>query len=256
MKRLLMILFTLPVLFASVYADDFEYKIIKARTLLEQGHNHWDESEMQSSLAQFQRLLHLEQEKWLVHFYIAFANYRLSTYYMDKDKEKAGRFIDEALDQLKNSQKLNDSFPESYALMSSCYGNKIGLTPWKGMILGPRSGMTMEKAITLGPENPRVWLLKGVGTNFSPKAFGGGAEKAIEELQKAIHLYENEEPLNPIHPQWGHDEAYAWLGIILKKQGRLEEAKKAYEDGLAVNPQCGWIKYSLLPDLQKKLKTE
>jgi tetratricopeptide (TPR) repeat protein len=253
MKRIIIIPLVVLCLASQLLANDFEDQIIQARSLLEQGYYHWDEAKMQESLAQFQRLLHLEKEEWLIRFYIAFADYRLGTFYMEKDKKKAGKFLNDALNQLKKSQKQNDSFTESYALMSSCYGFKTGLAPWKGMILGPRAGLAIGKAESLGPENPRVWLLKGIGSRYTPKAFGGGKKTALEELNKAIELYEQEKPRDPILPQWGHDEAYAWVGIILKQQGHLQEAKKAFEKGLEVNPHNGWITYSLMLDLEKEL---
>ena len=117
MRKFPMVLFAFLLFsFTYLFTDVFEDNIIKARNLLEQGYNKWDESKMQESLAQFQRLLHLEKDEWLVYFYIAFADYRLGTYYMDKDKEKAGKYFDNAIDQLKKSQELNDSFPESHFL--------------------------------------------------------------------------------------------------------------------------------------------
>ncbi len=254
MKKAAMVLVALLFPLSYLYAADFEDRIIQARNLLQQGTNQRDKAMMQESLTQFQNLLPMKKQAWLVHFYIAFADFRMGIYYnMEHDKKKAGKYFDSAIDQLKKSQELNDSFPESFALLSACYGNKIGLAPWKGMLLGPRSGKAMNKAVSLGPQNPRVWLMKGVGSSFSPKAFGGGKEKAVEELKKALKLYEQQKPLDPIYPRWGHDEACAQLGIVLKELGRPEEAKAAFMKGLTINPENGRIKFKLLPDLAKGL---
>ena len=62
--------------------------------------------------------------------------------------------------------EVNDNFAESYALLSSCYGQKIGMSPWKGMILGIKSGNAIDKAVELSPDNPRVWLIKAINTNY------------------------------------------------------------------------------------------
>jgi tetratricopeptide (TPR) repeat protein len=127
----------------------------------------------------------------------------------------------------------------------------IGISPIKGITLGPRSGAAIDKAMKLGPDNPRIWFQKGLASFYTPKMFGGGKDKALEELTHAIELYQKEAPPSPIYPQWGYDEAYAWVGQIYQEQGRFEEAKKAYEAGLQINPASGLIRYNLLPNLEK-----
>lgn len=235
--------------------DVFIKHLQEAKTQLQHGYDTWDINELQKSLAHFNRLFGMERETWLVHYYIGLNHYRLGTMYMEQDdKDKAGQHWDEAIDHLKVCQNLNESFPESYALTASCMGNKISLAPWKAMILGPKSGVEMEKALKYGPDNPRVWLLKGINTNFSPKVFGGGSEKALKELQKAITLFESDTSVNPIYPNWGHDQVYAWIGLIQTKAGNLESARTALEKGLILNPQNGWIQYELIPELQKNEK--
>jgi tetratricopeptide (TPR) repeat protein len=234
-------------------SDLFTEKLFEARALLNEGYNQWNEATMQEGLSGFQRLLVLEQDIWLVRFYIAMADYRLSIYYLSLEggKKEAARYLDDAVEQIRLSQAENDTFPESYALLSSCYGNLIGTQPLKGMTLGPRSGAAVDKAVRMAPDNPRVWFQKGLGSYYTPKMFGGGREKAFEELTHAVELYKKEGQLPSLHPQWGYDEAYAWIGQIYRGQGQVEEARKAYEEGLKINPDNGFIRYTLLPDLGK-----
>lgn len=255
MKKLVIII--LSILFSTVciFADEFEDKIIKARDLLEEGYLSWNEAKMQESLAQFERLLFLEKEKYLVHYYLGLNSYRLAVFY-NKDEDKSDKMTDMAINHLEESQKLNNTFAESYALLSSCYGLKIGMSPWKGMILGIKSGNLLDKAVSLEPDNPRVWLMKGISTNYTPKIFGGSKEKALEELKKAESCYENEKRINPILPGWGYDETFAWMGIILKELGKLEQAKIILEKGLKINPENGWIKYQLLPQIEEALEKQ
>ena len=44
----------------------------------------------------------------------------------------------------------------------------------------------------------------------------------------------------------------AWLGIVLAKKGDVEGARAAYENGLAMEPDHGWIRNVLLPQLDEK----
>jgi tetratricopeptide (TPR) repeat protein len=251
MKSFRIIILLILFLAIKLHADGFAEKIVEARALLQEGYNSWDESKMQESLAQFERLLFLDKEKYLIHYYLALASYRLAIFY-NQDKDKAGKMLDQAVDQLKKSQELNEQFPESYALLSSCYGQQIGMSPWKVMVLGVKSGNAIDRAVELGPENPRVWLAKAIGTNYTPKLFGGGKDKALEEIRKAIFFYEQGKQRDQILPCWGYDEAYAWFGIILKETGDPGQAKEMWEKGLEINPQNGWIKYQLLPQIEEE----
>lgn len=253
MKKIsiLALLIALPFGFIVHAEDVFIQKFIEARTLLHSGYDHWNESEMQQAVAQFQRLLDLERESWLVNYYIGLGEYRLAVFYMEKDKNLSGQYFNHAIDHLKMSISENDTFPECYALVSSCYGNKIGLTPWKAMFLGPKSNAEMDRAMTRGPDNPRVWMLKGIGSKYSPKTFGGGLDKALEELQKSVQLFEKEKVENPLYPCWGHDQAWGWIGMIYLEQNQPEAAREAFEKSLQINPDYGWIKYDLLPKVQE-----
>lgn len=238
-------------------ANDLDSKIIEARETLLQGNYTWDESKLQNGLSQFQRLLTLGQKEWLLQFYVGYAEYRLSLLYLSQNnKDKSETYLEDAIEHFKLSQAKNDTFPESYAMMASCFGNMIGLKPWKSVLLGPRSNAALDKASDLGPENPRVWMTKGVNSFYTPKMFGGGKEKAEDELRKAIEFFKTDSIPEPIYPNWGLDEAWAWLGQILQGNNKLDEARACYEKGLEVNPENGWIRYQLLPKLDKMTKEE
>ena len=43
-----------------------------------------------------------------------------------------------------------------------------------------------------------------------------------------------------------------WLGQVLQKGKRIEEARRAYNDALSIQPNYPWVTYSLLPSLDGK----
>jgi Flp pilus assembly protein TadD len=108
----------------------------------------------------------------------------------------------------------------------------------------------LNKAARLAPENPRVALERGVSYLHTPGMFGGGLDKAIGELERARGLFALQATAEP-WPSWGRIDAYAWLGQALAKKGRVEDARRVYQEALEIEPNAGWIRFSLLPALDR-----
>ncbi len=126
----------------------------------------------------------------------------------------------------------------------------IGDSMLRGMRLGPQATAAEDRARELAPGNPRLLLLTGVSAMFKPSAFGGGEDRAYERLTKAIKAFETERVAPPM-PAWGHAEAWAWLGQLEVKRGRLQAARAAYDRAIALEPDYAWVVYALKPALEK-----
>ena len=59
----------------------------------------------------------------------------------------------------------------------------------------------------LDPENPRPYLLKGMGAMYTPEQYGGGKDKALPILEKAVEKFAKFKPTNSIMPKWGKERA-------------------------------------------------
>jgi Flp pilus assembly protein TadD len=210
-------------------------------------------SGMDNAIAVIDRVLTVTPNDGVMLHLKGYALYRQASPMMADEQRKAEvkALLEESDDALERSAKTLQ-WPETYALRASVTGQMIGVgNPMSGMWLGPRADGFMEKASELGPNNPRVWMLKGVGNIFKPKMFGGGADKAEKELLKAIELFANDRPTPPA-PKWGHAEAYAWLGQAYAAQDKVAEARTAYQKALELEPGNGWVTHVLLPALDKK----
>jgi tetratricopeptide (TPR) repeat protein len=208
---------------------------------------------LDQAIALIDRVLTVTPNDAVMQHYKGYALYRKTNTLMAdaSKKDEAKALLDEADDLFERSAKAL-AWAETHALRASVTGQMIAVgNPMSGMWLGPRADGHMEKALEIGPNNPRVWMLKGVGTMFKPKMFGGGADKAEKELLKAIELFANDRPAAPA-PAWGHAEAYAWLGQCYAAQDKISEARGAYQKALALEPGFGWVTYVLLPELEKK----
>lgn len=224
-----------------------------ANKLIEAGIASGQSAGLDQAIAVLDRVLTVTPNEAILLHYKGYALYRKANTIMQDEKRRAEAkaLLEEADDAFESSIKTL-AWPESYALRASVTGQRIGLgNPMSAMILGPRSESQMDKAIDLGPKNPRVWMLKGVGTMFKPGMFGGGADKAEKELLKAIELFANDRPVAPA-PRWGHPEAYAWLGQAYAQQDKVTEARAAYQKVLELDPGNGWVVGVLLPALDKK----
>jgi tetratricopeptide (TPR) repeat protein len=189
----------------------------------------------------------------LLH-YRAYGLYRAGTMALGaRDLAASRKAFDVAREILEGLVK-RQPIPETHALLASVYGMQIAVArvPMvSGMTLGPRSASWMEKAVAAGPENPRVWVMKGIGAFNTPSMFGGGADKAEADLKKALSLFTNDNPAPPL-PAWGRADAHIWLGQVYAKMGKKDLARAQYDSALALQPRNGWITYSLIPALSER----
>lgn len=188
-------------------------------------------------------------DPWLLH-YLGFAIYREATLKMGRYREDVGPLLERADSILDRSTHLA-AIPESHALRAGLLGMMIGTSPIRGMTLGPRSGSQLERALELAPNNPRVWLLRGIGAIHTPSMFGGGLDKSEEYLKKSIDLFASDRPQPPA-PSWGMAEAHMWLGQVYAKQDKKDLARAEYQKALAIEPNEMWTRMALLPALDKK----
>ena len=189
----------------------------------------------------------------LLRHYQAYALYRTSNVVMGLDGSGRVRpYLDrtrDILEPLVNKQPI----PESMALLSSVYGMQIGAAKvpmLAGMKLGSKSTDLMERAVAEGPNNPRVWVLRGISAVHAPSMFGGGLDKAETYLKKALELFEKDAPPAPL-PAWGRADAHIWLGQVYVKQKRRDLARAEFEAARAIQPRNGWVVNVLLPSLDR-----
>jgi len=190
--------------------------------------------------------------KALAHYYMGYADYRLHTLPVELSDKQKKEHLDEAVRLLEKTIELKPDFAEAHALLSAVYGMKAtGII--SGMKYGPKADKQIKIAREQSPENPRITLIDGISLYYKPGMFGGSVEKAAEQFEKAIQQFQTFEPENKLMPEWGYIEVYAWLGQAQKEQKNYQEARKAYRKALEIDPDYGWVKHALLPELEKQI---
>ena len=185
----------------------------------------------------------------LTRYAIAYVDWRMSVNPFVSSREQSD-YLDEADTQLQEAMKLNDTFAEAPGLLAGVLGIKISKSPMKGMFLGQRSSKLIDRALALEPDNPRIVLQQGVAKFNTPAMFGGSTKEAETLLRRALTLFEKEPP-DRGWPNWGRFDAHAWLGQTLVKRGDLAGARAEYDRAASIAPQSGWVRFVLVPQLEK-----
>ena len=231
-------------------AQDVDALLLEGKRILETGVNTAELDQIRIARTMFERATADDQRAALSHYYVALADYRLAIMLREDDEKQAVAHLDAAVEHLEQAVMLDDGSAEAYALFSNVYGLKIGFRPLTSIVLGPRANRMMARAKDLEPDNPRAVLIEATSNFNTPAMWGGSKKKAIEGFQRAASLFEQEEELDPVEPSWGHEEAYAWLGMAYQDQGDYVAARRAFDRALEVKPDYGWVKYVLLPQLE------
>jgi lipoprotein NlpI len=122
---------------------------------------------------------------------------------------------------------------EFHRLLGTLCGQIIPADPWKGIGYARCAKEEIDLALKLDPELALAWVSRGVGLYYLPPAFGGGPEKAELDFRKALRLDAD------------LGEAYLWLGMSLRKQNRMAEARRALEAAGKRMPDSQWLKKQL-----------
>jgi tetratricopeptide (TPR) repeat protein len=262
MRRTIIVLISLGVLAVTVRAGcvthehdqepGFIQALNEARAELQAGINRWEAEALEKARDLFLGLLVKQKQPGpYLYYYVALADFRLATFHLSSGAPaEAERFVTEGEQYLEKAMEADAGFGEAFSLYGFLLSLEIALHPDRAMTLGFKSMASLDQGIEKDPSNPRTHLIKGMYLPYVPKEYGGGMDKALPYLEKAISLFEGEEAADPVKPSWGHDEVCLYLGMAYKAQGDTEKAKEWLKKALALNPGLGRAK-DLLASLEK-----
>jgi tetratricopeptide (TPR) repeat protein len=89
---------------------------------------------------------------------------------------------------------------------------------------GPRSTREIDRAIELDARNANAYIARAYNYFFTPKAFGGDKQKAVEMLKKALELDSQS------------DTAHLWLAQVYLALGQKQDALSEINTALRLDP--------------------
>lgn len=167
-----------------------------------------------------------------------------------KRKDEAEEVLNSAKKHMEELTELGLDNARVYSLKGAFYGFQIMLDPLKAPSLGKSSMAANEKAMSLDPHEPQVWLEKANMDYYRPKVFGGSKKRAVPSYEKAIELFESSP--ERIQNNWVYINCLAGLGIAYENTKKYSEAGGVYRKLLKLEPSYKWVKEELYPQFQKK----
>jgi tetratricopeptide (TPR) repeat protein len=150
------------------------------------------------------------------------------------DKRKSQSYAETGIDPVQKAVGLNAGVAEYHRLYGALCGQVIPANPFLGALkYGQCAKDEIEKAISLDHKLALAYVSRGVGNYYLPASMGGGLDSALKDFDAAL----------TIDPKV--DEAYLWKGITLRKANRDSDARAAFQQALALNPDRLWTKEQL-----------
>ena len=150
------------------------------------------------------------------------------------DKKRSAGYAETGIDYARKAVAANGANAEFHRLFGEICGQVIPANPLLGAIkYGQCARDEINRAIEIDSRFALAYVSQGVGNYYLPESMGGGASLALQNFDKAIS----------IDPKLA--DAYLWKGIALKKQNRNAEARQAFQQALAIDPNRLWAKQEL-----------
>ena len=241
-------------------ADEFSDAMMDAKANLKEAMNTMDKSEVVKVRNQFERILQLQKDEWLVNYYIALCDYMIGVSEMTKQEagaiEKMKEYNEAGLDRIESVISQKSDFSDAYVLKMFLNFSRWTYEQDQMNDIIDVDMQTEPKAKQYGEKNPRYFLVKGIAAYWTPAAFGGGAGKAVDLLDQSDVLFETTKPEKDVYPDWGHDWAIGYNVLSLIKRGDdgdMDKAKQLLDDGMKTYPDSGFLKSYIQEEYNKAL---
>jgi len=152
---------------------------------------------------------------WYTQYYAAYSRAQLS--YMEKDEAKRDAYLDEADNYLAEAIRLlGKETDETHVVAAICANARLAVKPQaRFQKYGKIFDEQLDAAKAINPDNPRIYLERGISKFYTPKMFGGGKKAAAPYFEKAQALFAKDTNTDDItKPYWGKPATAYFLSQV------------------------------------------
>ncbi|MFA6151906.1 MAG: hypothetical protein WC716_11340 [Chitinophagaceae bacterium] len=207
MRKQILMAATAMLLTGSAFAQNFTEVLQKTFTAFDTTQDQQKKLEASNKLNLIAKKF---DKEWLSSYYAAYAKVGLT--YNETDVAKKDAWLDEAETFINESVAvLGKDNDETHVLKAMIANARIGVDPknrWQKY--GKVFDENLDKAKELNPDNPRIYLMRGISKFFTPKMFGGGKKAAMPYFEKTDALFVANPAMDISKPYWGR-QTNAWF---------------------------------------------
>ena len=156
----------------------------------------------------FQRIADAEKSQWLPYYYVALSNV-MAGYFQGSANQAPNAAVtdplaDKAEEALNKAEALSKDNSEIFVVKKMIATLRMMADPQnRWQTYGLQATEALQRAKTLNPNNPRVYLLEGQDKFYTPEQFGGSKTEAKKLFEESTKKFESFKAESAIHPQWG-----------------------------------------------------
>ncbi|NJC25958.1 hypothetical protein [Neolewinella antarctica] len=183
------------------------------------------------------------------HFTLASLAHQAATMTMvSENTDELERYLDLTEQAIDDLWELDAEHPGAHGLYSGYLGLRIAQTPMKGMIYGSKAAKYARTGVELGPDDPVANYFLGSNLFYTPEEWGGNKKAALAALKTAAANL----PAESSACDWMALQILTLYGQAQAKMGDKDGARTTYLRALAAEPDLNYVKYDLLPRLDKE----
>jgi tetratricopeptide (TPR) repeat protein len=212
-----------------------------------------DKDMLLEALNQYGKILKADTSNLEALYGLIFVEYRFLELSLQKGNDSL--FNQYYQSSLVNAAKLisaNKYLSEGKSLLAGIYMMKIASSPMSAVTLSSKINRLLNDAEEANPKNPTTFIVRGEMKYNTPKLFGGSIEDAVNNFNKAVLICEQNPDSTLVDTEWAYLESLAWLGQAYARIDNYDAAKFAYQKALSIQADFSWVKYILLPKIEKK----
>lgn len=181
--------------------SNYNHQLQKQIILFHQTKNHQSFKKLGAT---FKQLADVQKNDWLPYYYAATC---YAIFALESPKDEIDNLCQQADKLAKTADSLYKNNSEVLVLKSMICAARILVNQQnRAHKYGVQSLKYANEAIRLDSENPRAYLLKAQNILNTPKALGGGKEKALPIFKIALDKYNKAKTSSPLYPHWGKQQ--------------------------------------------------